>query len=729
MNPIESVQRKDSTEQRDRALGLARVALVALSMTVLAACGNSGGGGSDTPTFGGGGGGGGGASAEAMAAFQAQNGVFDLVRTNCSTCHSGAGPGTPAISHPDAGTAYNTILANQKVNFSDPGQSRLVRRLVADFHYCWNDCVMDGAMMQAGIEAWAIALQSGSGGGGTQVTGLVSTSAAFSDGFEPQGGDRYEDSVIAKWEFKEETGTTAFDTSGVAPAMDLTLSGDAALMSNHGVTMTDGKAQAEVATSAKLYNAVADVNTGSQQYSLELWVAPMNIVQGDNNGARIATYANGANNHNMTLDQREYNFEVMNRNLSLAQGNPSLLTADADQDAQAALQHVVVTYDQYRGRRIYVDGVFTDDMEAEDLQPLWNWDPTYRFALGNAAGNNNNRDWEGDIRFAAVFPFVLTDAQIVQNFNAGIGKRLLIRFDTSAWAGPGTYVEFIVSELDEFSYLFCEPRFVTPTPNGSRIGNLRINVNGVVPVSGQGFVNVDTIVTATSQELSRGCSVILKDQGPNLDVFTIEFEYLAGFTDPVPPPDPGSPPPPVFDPVGFPTEGFRNFERINESFAAVTGIDPARGDITSVYMDSQDALPNGPDLRQFSSATEVAISKLAIEYCEVLISDEIAGTPNQKFTPARAYFPGFNWNDAAAFQNAATQASFVQELTDNMAGQVVPNQPTMAEILTILQMPAGVFDVMNPPPSGSCVADCPNTGDIARGVCTAVLASAAVSVH
>ncbi len=700
---------------RARGASTLSTLLLVAALSALVACGSSGGGGESVAGGSIPGGGGAGASAEALAAFQA--GVFPLVRNNCATCHAGAGPGTPSIAHPDASTAYSVILSNQKVNFSNPAQSRLVRRLVSDFHYCWSDCVMNGAEMQAAVDAWALAVASDPGGGGQQVSGLVSTSAAFTDGFEPQGDDRYEDNILAEWEFKEETGTVASDTSGVAPAMDLTLEGDATFLSNYGIAMTDGSAEATAATSVKLFDAIADANGGSQQYSVELWVQPANIEQGDNNPARIATYSLGTGQRNFSIDQAEYVYESRNRNLDPElsnNGSPAHRTADADQDAQAALQHVVVTYDQYRGRRVYVNGMFTDDDDEFAAQRLWNWDPNFRFALGNET--SNNRDWEGQIRYAAIFPFVLTDAQIEQNFNAGIGKRLLIRFDVSQWAGPGSYVEFLMTELDASSYLFCSPTFVTPNPTGSRISNLRVSVNGVIPVSGQSFINVDTLVTGASQVLSDGCSVILKDLGPASDVFTIAFEYLAGFEDPVVPPPPGTPPPPVFDPP-FPTEGFRDFARINATFSEVTGVDRTTPSIQSTYNGMIDALPVAPDLRQFSSATEVNIMKLGLEYCNALIDDT---------TARAAYFPGFPFGDPAAFDSAANQNMFVQALVDNMVGQNVPNQPTMADILGILQAPGGFFDLVTPP---TCVAGCPTTIPIAKVTCSSVLSSAAVSVH
>ena len=69
---------------------------------------------------------------------------------------------------------------------------------------------------------------------------------------------------------------------------------------------------------------------------------------------------------------------------------------------------------------------------------------------------------------------------------------------------------------------------------------------------------------------------------------------------------------------------------------------------------------------------------------------------------------------------------FVQALIDNMLGQNVPNQPTMAEVLAILQGPGGFLDVVTPP---TCVANCPTTVPIAKVTCASVLSSAAVSVH
>jgi hypothetical protein len=44
---------------------------------------------------------------------------------------------------------------------------------------------------------------------------------------------------------------------------------------------------------------------------------------------------------------------------------PPLITKDTDQDAQAALQHVVMTYSPVDGRHFYVNGVDTGDTDKQ----------------------------------------------------------------------------------------------------------------------------------------------------------------------------------------------------------------------------------------------------------------------------------------------------------------------------------------------------------------------------
>jgi hypothetical protein len=118
---------------------------------------------------------------------------------------------------------------------------------------------------------------------------------------------------------------------------------------------------ASATDSRKLHNELAS-GSGTQEYTIETWLIPANTTQ--EGPARIITYSGGTGERNFMLGQVMYNYVARNRSVNPdvnANGDPTFSTADADEDLQAMLQHVVLTYDQARGRRIFVNGVFTDD--------------------------------------------------------------------------------------------------------------------------------------------------------------------------------------------------------------------------------------------------------------------------------------------------------------------------------------------------------------------------------
>ena len=106
-----------------------------------------------------------------------------------------------------------------------------------------------------------------------------------------------------------------------------------------------------------------------------------------------------------------------------------LLTRAADMDAQAALQHVVMTYSPVEGRRFYVNGVYTGDTDAQGGGSLADWDDTFALVLGNET--STNRQWEGVLRMVAIHNRALTPTQIQQNFDAGVGEKYFMLFNVS----------------------------------------------------------------------------------------------------------------------------------------------------------------------------------------------------------------------------------------------------------------------------------------------------------
>src|SRR5579885_3130203 len=221
--------------------------------------------------------------------------------------------------------------------------SRFVQRMVSDHHNCWEDCTQAGRDMLTAIEAMANQIPL------TPVDPslVVSKALRLYDGTVASGQGRYTDSQIALYEFKTETGNIAYDTSGVEPAADLTISGAANLLANTwGLYIgAGGKAQATTTASAKLANLIQ--STG--EFSIEVWAIPANQAQLT---ANIVSYSGGPTASNFALQQNAFQYEGLTRSsVTDTNGMPPLATDKTNMLAQAALQHIVLTYDPVNGRK------------------------------------------------------------------------------------------------------------------------------------------------------------------------------------------------------------------------------------------------------------------------------------------------------------------------------------------------------------------------------------------
>src|SRR5690606_1339687 len=218
-----------------------------------------------------------------------QTHVYPLLREHCASCHSGSSPTRQSPFFPEGPETDPTAVlaaydaAKARINLDDPASSRFVVRLREEAHNCWTaSCDADADDMEDAISDFANGVPL------TSVDPALLTSKALTlyEGTIAAGGNRYESNVIALYEFTTGQGGVAFDTSGVEPAMDLTLTGDVEWFGGWGLAFSGGKAQASTASSRKLHEQI--VATG--EYSIEAWVAPGNVVQED---TRIVSYSAG----------------------------------------------------------------------------------------------------------------------------------------------------------------------------------------------------------------------------------------------------------------------------------------------------------------------------------------------------------------------------------------------------------------------------------------------------
>ncbi len=655
--------------------------------------------------------------------------IHDLLTQHCSGCHvsTAAVPQAPFFADPNIDTSYEA--AKSKIDVNNPQDSRLVVRLRDEFHNCWtSDCTSDAAVMQSAIETFA----------GTIVPDqvdpqlVISKALTIGDGIVASGGSRFESNLIALWEFKTGSGNTAYDTSGVEPALHLSLSGDVNWVGGWGVQINSGKLQGSTSASKKLHDLIA----ATGEYSIEAWIAPANVTQED---TRIVSYSGSKTTRNFMLGQTRYNYDFYNRTAnSGANGDPAMSTADGDEDAQATLQHVVLTYDPVKGRRIYVNGVFTGDIDPDPTGALTNWDESFAFVLGNEV--SNDRQWQGTIRLVAIHNRALTPEQIQHNFEVGVGEKFFLLFSVSHLVGlPDSYIMFEVSQFDSYSYLFNKPTFISldpaVTPSGIPVRAMRIGINGKEAVVGQAYRHMDVTLDSsayspdTGQLLSDIGTAIALENGPGSDEFFLSFETIGTNTNVV-----TEPTVPVsgvaLSSATLADIGLRTFDEINATMAELTGVDPQ---VTKSTFDTlRQALPAVETIQGFLSAHQMSIAQLAIDYCDALVEN----------TGLRSGFFGsfgFNSDVATAFGtgDSAEKNQIIDALYDKMIGlpditgnNGLTSAPTRAEVKNELSDPAngdGLFDKL----TSSCPTGCDatRTRAIVKSMCASVLGSAAMLVQ
>lgn len=625
----------------------------------------------------------------------ADTSLYGLLTTYCQECHNAAAdvPQSPYFAGINADSSIDTDAtqaayeaAQSKVDLITPENSRFFIRLAEEGHNCWtSNCDNDAEALRVAIQAIADSITIEP----IDPDLVISLAQVLADdGILASSGGRYEDDIVAKWTFSEginpadiagclddpQCTLTSADTSGVQPEITLTLAGDFEFKSSGGVEFFDGTARGLASTSEKL----RDTLQAASEYSIEAWVIPGNVTQEETS---IISYSGISDNRNFLLGQTLYNYDFFNRSSATGDnggGEPGLSTDDDDELLQATLQHVVMTFDPVNGRRIYVNGEFAGVVDEQGGGNLANWNDSFSVVLGN--DSSGSRPWSGIIRLAALHSRALTEEQITQNFEVGVGVKYFLLFSVSelidregvCHEGAGSnrvnycYVVFTVSQFDDYAYLFSDPFFVTLNEDNFNLADtvikgISVGVNGKLAATGQAFLSVNTSISSDNYTtggvpLVDIGTVVALERGALDDQFFLAFEQFGDQTGIELTPVPG---PTAFS-YSLPGDaasdiGVRTFEEINESLAEVTGIPSTTTSVLELFngvaADASDEgirrqMPSIADFQGFQASHQTAIAQLAIAYCDALVAN----------TTARAAF----FEDGTSF-NFGTRADLVSD--------------------------------------------------------------------
>lgn len=663
----------------------------------------------------------------------ASSDIYTIATTFCRDCHV-EGIQQPYLASANPEIAYNAVQS--RINLQDPDVSRLVVRLFPEQHNCWDAATGDGDDCLASATRMADAITTFANGLTSEPIGTdVVASKALNltgDGLLANSGGRFEDNVIALYEFKTGDGDTAFDTSGVSPDLHLQLSGNVGWVGGWGIqigaayiqtddqgrqrAIGDGKALGNTDSSIKIH----DLITASGEFSIEAWVVPSNTTQED---ASIITYASSSTDRNITLGQDAENYEVLQRTTEADQNTPF---TTAGNPLKATQQHLVVNYTASGGRRIYINGEFTGDMDPVPAGLLNDWDDGYILAMGGDPGGQGL--WEGTLRMVAIHNRAMTPEQIQTNFEVGVGQKYFLLFSVAEHTDiDDSFVVFEVSEFDSYSYLFSNPFFIsldeTAVPQDIPLEGMHIGINGSVPSVGQAFANLRTTLNATDysaatgQPLSRLGALVGLENGPDTDEFFLSFERLGSNENVIIEP---SPPPAQIAISGEPVSdiGLKTFDEINASMSKVTGVPRTNTAVVETFNTVRQALPSEADIRGFLSSQQMGITQMAIQYCDALIANNGLRT---------SFFGNFDFGATAdtAFATQAGRNQMLDPLIARMVGQNLQSQPDNTELRFELN---ALLDVLTGPRCSNC--DTPErTATVVKASCAAVLGSAVTLVQ
>lgn len=448
-------------------------------------------------------------------------------------------------------------------------------------------------------------------------------------------------------------------------------------------------------------------------------MVPANVTQ--EGPARIITYSANPTNRNFTLGQTLYNYNFAQRSSSTnANGEPLLSTADANEVLQATQQHVAITYNAIDGRRIYVNGVqVADDQNATAGDNLNAWDDSYALRLGSEAGGSNA--WLGKYRMVAIYDQALTQEQIQQNMDAGVGERYFLLFNIDAYVDvPDSYIVIEGSQFDNYSYLFHTPRYVTLNDNPGDIDfeliGMRLGINSKESDVGQAFTDLTERITTNNKILTEIGTIIPLQQGAQNDEFFLTFEKLGIHENVYSEPLPVTPALPT-DGETQPRIGLRTFEEINVSMSLLTDVPTNQTDVQNTYQTIYQQLPADSDINGFLASNQVAISQLAIEYCNALVENP---------TTRASYFPGFDFSGIPSVVLDSVTGDrdlLIDPLITRINNTGLQTQAEPAAVITELD---NLIDRLT-----VCGSSCDNSARtivVAKSTCAAMLASAVMVV-
>jgi hypothetical protein len=169
---------------------------------------------------------------------------------------------------------------------------------------------------------------------------------------------------------------------------------------------------------------------------------------------------------------------------------------------------------------------------------------------------------------------------------------------------------------------------------------------------------------------------------------------------------------PVPDDLASIEVGVKNFEQINSTMSALTGVPTTDANITTVYNDIVIQLPTDNNIKNFLPSMQVAITKLATEYCDRTVETDayrikIWKTINFAQGPSTTL-------------TATNKTALINQTVERFLGPIEQTEidKSKTELLAL-------YDILL---SGESLTSNLTTKKVVKGICVATLSSAYITL-
>ena len=275
------------------------------------------------------------------------------------------------------------------------------------------------------------------------------------------------------YDFKEGSGTTVHDVSGVGAPLDLNIADPGnTTWSNDGLQIDDATVVRSPAPASKIIAACV----ASNELTLEAWLVP--FAAAASGPARIMTVSPHENSNDFMFGQGPDNGSpgaVYTMHVQTTTYPPALSTPAGS--AAPELQHVLYTRDSAGHARIWLNGQLAASATVGGT--FAGWYPTYVLSLANEA--TRSRPWFGQFQLAAVYSRALTPAEVLQNFDFGAGHSGGLPGDMNCdgHVDFGDINPFVLALTDPGAWQAAYPG--CPLSNGDLNGNGRVEFGDINP--------------------------------------------------------------------------------------------------------------------------------------------------------------------------------------------------------------------------------------------------------